>query len=115
MPYKQGDLVWLIDPQTMPDGQKLPHPVLIISSNRANGYESYFTGVTMSATAHRDKFTFDCDNSMFEGTLAKDQCQIRLYITISFREADIKSLANRIKTVYLKAILDQMKEHVFCI
>lgn len=84
MPYTQRDLVWLHDPIPLPDGTTLPHPVLIISCSTANSFEKSYTGVMMSATAHRDKFSFPCTDDMFEGPL-KANSQLRLYIIIGFK------------------------------
>lgn len=89
MQFNQRDLVTLNDPIKLPDGNELPHPVLIISSNSSNGYEKHYTGVMMSATKHKDRFSFTCDNLMFESSLEKGNCQLRLYIIIGFNESDI--------------------------
>jgi hypothetical protein len=113
--FNQRTLVTLKDPIKLPDGQELPHPVLIISSNSSNGYENHYTGVMMSATKHKDRFSFPCDNSMFESPLEKDNCQLRLYIIIGFNESDIAKFKNRMKPVHFTGLIEQVKNLVFCI
>lgn len=110
--YKQGDLVYLFDPIKIPKGEPLEHPVLIISSNTSNSYENFYTGVMMSSTNYKDRYSFDCTNEMFESPI-KLGSQIRLYITASFKETEIKNFTNRIKPIHLKALLIQIKELIF--
>lgn len=115
MPYIQRDLVYLKNPIKMPTGEDLPHPVLIISSNRANSYENYYTGVMMSATEHVDRFSFPLSDDMFESPLDKSNCCIRTYITLGFREADIKNFKNRMKMPHFKILLEQIKTSIFAV
>ncbi len=112
--YKQGDLVYLFDPIKIPKGEPLPHPVLIISSDKSNSHEKFYTGLMMSSTTHKDRYSFDCTNEMFESPL-KSGSQIRIYITVSFKETEIKNFANRIKRVHLKILLNQVKDLLFSI
>lgn len=111
--YLQGDLVYLNDPIKLPDGTELHHPVLIISSNHANSHENSYTGVMMSSTKSKDRFSFFVDNSMFESPLEKIGCQLRLYIIIGFKESDIRTFKNRIKSMYLIQILKQVRDSIF--
>lgn len=113
--FKQGDLVTIINPISLPDGTELPHPVLIISSNRCNSYENHYTGVMMSATSTKDRFSFMCDDSMFESKLEKNDCQLRTYILVAFHEKDIKKFKNRMIGVHLKALLNEIKNLIFII
>lgn len=113
--FKQGDLIYLIDPVKLPKGEPLQHPVLIISSNVSNSYENFYTAVMMSATEYTDRFSFKCDNGMFESNLEKPGCNFRTYITISFKESEIKHFKNRIKPVFLRALLEHIKLYTFCI
>lgn len=99
----------------MPTGEDLDHPVLIISSNRANGYENYYTGVMMSATEYKDRFSFPLSNEMFESPLEKPNSCIRGYIIVGFREVDVRSLKNRMIPIHFKILLDQIKASIFCI
>lgn len=115
MNYSQGDLVFLKQPNTLPDGQVLKHPILIVSHNTANIAEDFYTGVMMTSSNHKDKFSFQVDNTMFESPIEKEGCQLRLYIIFSFREADIHRLVSRIKKPHLKNLLIQIKETVFVI
>jgi hypothetical protein len=113
--YKQGDVVWLNDPIPIPDGSQLAHPVIIISSNMSNSYENYYTGLMMSTTPHTDKFTFACSQDMFEGNLNKDHCQIRIYISVSFRETAVRSKMNKMKPIFFKALMENIKNYLFAI
>lgn len=112
MPYKQGHLVILKSPQKLPDGQVLSHPVLIISSKRS-GYEPYYTGVMMTASSHKDRYSFRCDNTMFESPLEKTGCQLRLYLVFGFIKDDISSLKNTMKKIPLQSVLEQVREYIF--
>lgn len=114
MKYKQGDLVNLIDPIVLPDGKALSHPVLIISNNVANSYEDYYTGVMMTSTIYKDKFSLEVDDSMFQNPLRKQGSHLRLYLLISFREVNISGAPiNEMKKVHLKHVLNQIRELVF--
>ncbi len=110
--YQQGDLVELIDPTKTPTGT-LRHPILIVSSNTSNGYESFYTGVMMTASVQNDRYSFLCTDEMFENPLRKDHCKLRLYITTGFRESDIKSKINKMKPHDLRQVLKQLNELVF--
>ncbi len=105
--------MYLKDPVKMPDGQDLPHPVLIISSNRSNRYEHRYTGVMMSATQVKDKFSFICRDEMFESRLQKTNCQFRTYIILGFNETQISRFLNRMKTIHFEALIDEIKENIF--
>lgn len=113
--YKQGDLLYLIDPIKIPKGEALPHPVLIISSNTSNSYENFYTGVMLSATKDTDKFSFPVNNQMFESNLEKPECNFRTYIVVSFKESEVNRLLNRIKPVFLKALMEHIKNYTFCV
>lgn len=111
MPYKQGDLVTLKIPQTLPDGSVLRHPVLIINSSRL-GYETYYTGVMMTSSAEKDRYSFLCDNDMFTTPLEKNGCQLRLYLIFGFREEDTANLKSQMKKVYYTTVINQIKEYI---
>lgn len=116
--YKQGDLVSLNEELELPNGEKLFHYILILSSNSSNSYEQHYTGVMLSSTTKRDRYSFLCDDSMFEAKL-KPNSQLRLYIIAGIHEKYIRKLENRIKpsvkTTYLKIIIEQVNELIFCI
>jgi len=113
MPYSQRDLIYLKEDILLPDGKDLPHPVLIISSNRSNRYENRYTGVMMSATSSKDKFSFQCANEMFESPLPKAGCQFRTYIVLGFNESQIAKFLNRMKAIHFEMLLEEIKETVF--
>lgn len=110
--YKQGQIVNLITPIKLPDGSNLFHPVLIINSNRAISYEGYYIGVMMSATAHRDRYTFICDPNMFETPL-KECSNFRTYILVSFFESDVKELKSTMKPLHFGRLLNEIRMNVF--
>lgn len=115
MPFKQGQLVTLKEPRTLPDGTLEDyHPFLIINSTRS-GFESFYTVVMMSATAHKDRFSFPVEDSMFESPLAKKGCQIRMYLIFGINESDIKDLKNVLKKPHLTAIVREITERIFSI
>jgi hypothetical protein len=111
--YKQGDIVWLKTESTLPDGKVLKHPFLIISSDRSNSYESFYTGVMLTSSLKKDSFTFECTEAMFEAAIKKEFQQIRMYITASFRDVDIEKLMNRLDSTFIEPILTQINSLVF--
>lgn len=113
--YHQGDLVYLTIPIPLPDGTELEHPVLIISNESPNSIENSYIAVMMSATAHTDRFSFPCGNEMFESPLTKSGCNFRMHIIMNVRESQISRFSNRIKPVYLKALLKQINERIFSV
>ncbi|NNV57373.1 type II toxin-antitoxin system PemK/MazF family toxin [Limnovirga soli] len=112
MPYNQRDVVYLTDPVSSPKGQKITHPVLIISKNKSSGYENHYTGVMLSSTLHKDRYTFSCDDTMFEGSL-KPNSQIRTYLIYSFHESDINMVCNKMKPFHFKLLLEEIKNTIF--
>lgn len=66
----------------------------------------------MSATSYKDRYSFDCTDEMFESPI-KAGSQIRIYITVSFKETEIRNFANRIKRIHLTALINQVKTSVF--
>ena len=52
---------------------------------------------------------------MFEAKLAKEKCQLRLYILTSIHESKIGKFLNRMKPVYFNAVLKQIKDYVLCV
>jgi hypothetical protein len=116
MPYQQRDVV-KIPPTTLPSGEVLMHPFLIISSNAVlrNENERYFLGVMMTSSAYIDRFSFPLDNSMFEGPLEKNNCQLRLHIIASFPESKIKKLVTRMKKRDFIQVINQIKDSVLTV
>jgi hypothetical protein len=112
--YQQGDLVELIDPTKTPTGT-LRHPILIVSSNRSNGYEYFYTGVMMTSSDQKDSYSFHCTDEMFENPLRLKNCKLRLYITASFKESEISKKINKMKTQDFKQVLKQLNDLVFSI
>lgn len=114
MNYKQGDLVDLSFPVPLPDGQSKPHPVLIISSDSCNK-EGFYTAVMMTSSENfRDQFSFPCEHSMFEKKLEKDNCHFRMFILVSFCDRDVYKKRNHLRSPFLKKLLNEIKETVFC-
>lgn len=111
--YPQGDVVFLKKAIILPNGKELPHPILIVSSNRANEYEDFYTGIMMTSSSITDAFSFKLDDTMFEGKLDKSDCQLRLYIIISFRGCDISTFKNRMNPIFIKLVLKQLNSLVF--
>ena len=115
MPYKQRDVVFVEMP--LPTGEVERHPFLIISCRAASNMEkdNYHTAIMMTGSKQKDKFSFPVEDSMFEGPLKKQNCQLRLYIIVSFPESKVQELLTRMKPVHFKAVLQQIKEYVLVI
>ena len=99
----------------LPDGTVKEHPFIIISCSAANRKEDYYTGVMISATKHTDQFSMELEHSMFEAKLDKDDCQVRLYIVVSFRESNVRKWKNRMIKGHFKALMEELKGYVFSI
>lgn len=110
MPYQQRDVVYVEMP--LPSGGVEKHPFLIISCRAASAMESYHTAVMMTASKHKDKFSFLVEDTMFESPLRKPDCQLRLYIIVSFPDSKITELITRIRPVHFQAVLQQIKDYV---
>ncbi|MGG9970394.1 type II toxin-antitoxin system PemK/MazF family toxin [Ferruginibacter sp. SUN002] len=113
--YKQADLVELDFPISLPDGNDLYHPVLIISCHAANSRESHYTGIMMTASTYKDMFSFNVSNDMFDAHLNKSNCQLRLQIIVTFKESQIKKLLNKMKKIHFKAAVEQLKDYVLSV
>ena len=107
MPYRQRDVVMV--KVLLPDGAEKEHPFIIITCRAANNKEQFYTGIMITATKHRDMFTFPVDDSMFEGRLEKPDCTARLYVLSSFREASILRWMTRMKKLPFTAMLNEFK------
>ena len=110
MKYSQRDLVTMKEP--MPDGQTNNHPFLIISCNDINSKGDYYTGMMMSTTDYKDRYSFKVENDMFEGHLRKENCHMRTYIIISVKEDQIKEKINRMEVIHFKNLIKQLFEYV---
>lgn len=90
MIYKQRDVVKV--PAPLPSGEIEVHPFLILSCKLASSRENYYTGVMMTSSKHTDQFSFYLEDNMFERPLDRSNCQLRLYIIVSFPEHQIKGI-----------------------
>jgi hypothetical protein len=113
MNFNQRDLVYVT--LELPTGEIQRHPYLIISCRAANEKENYYTGVMMTTTTHRDNYSLTVDDKMFERPLGKHNCQLRLYILVSFSESRIESLINKMKKVDFKGVIQQIKDYVLVV
>lgn len=113
MKYKQRDLVFV--ELACPDGKILRHPYLIVSNRSANSHEKYYTGVMMSATDHKDRFSFPVDSAMFEGDLRKSGCNLRLYIITGFREEQVGQLITTMHIRDFKNVVEEINDIIFSI
>lgn len=112
--YNQRDVVKLTA-ELPSQGGEARHPFLIISCQRANSKENWYTGVMMSATAHRDGSTFPLENNMFESPLEKENCQLRLYILVSFPESKVEKFMTRMKKIHFKQVIEEIKDYILVI
>ena len=113
MNYQQRDLVYV--EQALPSGEVQKHPFLIISCRAASSKEAYHTAVMMTASSYTDQFTFKVEDDMFESPLRKQNCQLRLYILVSFAETKSKELVTRMKKVHFKNVVQQIKDYVLAV
>lgn len=111
--YNQRDVVKVTE--TLPTGEVARHPFLIVSCGRANSKENYYTGVMMTATTHKDGSTFALENNMFESPLEKENCQLRLYILVSFPESRIEKFMTRMKRIHFKQVIEEIKDYVLVV
>jgi hypothetical protein len=111
--YNQRDVVKVN--ALLPTGGEAVHPFLIISCNRANSKENYYTGVMMTGSAHTDGSTFEVENNMFERPLQKENCQLRLYILVSFPESKIKEFVSRMKKIHFAQVIQEIKDYVLVV
>lgn len=113
MSFQQRDVV-KVEAQ-LPDGNSAIHPFLIISCRAASNMENYYTGVMMTGNTQEDIYSFALENNMFERPLEKSNCQLRLYILVSFNENRIRSLLSRMNKVPFAEVLDRIKNYVLLI
>lgn len=115
--YKQGQVVFLKNPNELPDGKALKHPVLIISSNRSNRHDSggcRYTGVMITHSKQRDAFSFP----IIKGYTTRhddEHSQVRKHLIFGFNESDIFSLVNSFENKPFSNLIKEIKEDVFCI
>ena len=64
---------------------------------------------------HADQFSFKVEDQMFESPLRKKNCQLRLYILVSFHESEILELTTRMNNVHFKNVIQQIKEYVLVV
>lgn len=69
----------------------------------------------MTSMVHVDQFSFKVEDQMFESPLRKQNCQLRLYILVSFHESEILELITRMNKVHFKNVLQQIKEYVLVV
>lgn len=110
MKFSQRDLVTLKEP--MPEDQENNHPILIISCNSVNSKGDYYTGMMMSTTDYKDRYSFKVTNDMFEGHLRKENCHLRTYIIVSIKEDQVKERINSMLPIHFKNLIKQVFDYV---
>jgi hypothetical protein len=118
MKFQQRDVVYVKKPLPSPANdadEDEEHPFLILSCRSANSIESYYTAVMITSMKKVDVFTFKVNDSMFESPLPKKDCQLRLYIIVSFRESEARRFLTRMKKVDFTAVMAQIKNYVLAI
>lgn len=119
MPYQQRDIVKVKRP--LPSGGEVTHPFLIISNSRAISHESvpYYTGVMMTHSTNKDKFSLQVTKEMIDGSYHNDWSQIRLHIIASFSESDISrditKYVGKMKKLDFTAVLNQIKDNILSV
>jgi hypothetical protein len=120
MPFQQKDIVKVSAP--LPDGTITVHPFLIISCETCISHEKkerYYTGIMMTHSGYRDRFSFPVKPEMIDGRWNESWSQIRIHIIVSFRESDIGKNATdylgKMKKVDFRAVIDNVITYVICI
>jgi len=117
MPFQQRDIVKV--KLGIPNVEEDVHPFLIISCELANsrGNERSYTGVMMTHSPNKDRFTLQVTADMVEGHWDEKWVQIRLHLIVTFTESnisrDITHYVGRIKKIDFKNIVDQIRDFVF--
>lgn len=116
MTYFQRDIVKV--KAKLPSGEIQTHPFLIISNESVNKHEKkrFYIGVMLTHSKEKDRFSFPLYNSMIDGNLGNENCQIRLHIIHSFTELDISPdmtvYIGKMKAINFREVLQQIKDYV---
>lgn len=68
-----------------------------------------------SSDVHKDDYSFELSNEMFEHNLAKENSHVRMHlITLCFNPEDLKSKKlNRMKEKYFRELMKSIGELIF--
>lgn len=98
----------------MPDGQELSHPVLLIGNDNY-GYEEYYIGVIMSSTEYKDRYSYHCNDDMFDRPLFESGSCIRQNLIVGLRLDEIKKMVNQMKKPFLREVLKNIADNLLVI
>lgn len=93
-----------------------PHPFIVLSSSESLACENTFIAVMVtSSDVHKDDYSFELSNEMFERNLAKENSHVRMHlITLCFNPEDLKSKKlNRMKERYFRELMKAIGELIF--
>jgi hypothetical protein len=116
MPFNQRDIVKVKAP--LPDGTYKVHPFLIISCESCISLEKerYYTGVMMTHSKYKDRFSFEVKADMIDGKWDEDWSQVRIHIIVSFRESDISNdsgnYLGKMKKIDFSAVIENITTYV---
>lgn len=116
--YYQRDII-KVKKRELPGGTLETHPFLILScelANNSDNTERYYTGVMLTHTKYKDRFTFEVTPDMIEGHHDGSWSQIRLYIISGFTNSSISTDAGcyigKLKPAFFKEVLETIKDYV---
>ncbi len=91
------------------------HPFIVLSIREANEIENSFIAVMItSSDVHKDDYSFDLNDSMFEKPLPKKGSHVRMHlITIDLNKKIRGVKLNTMKEFYFKQLMLMMGELVF--
>ena len=117
MPYSQRQIVEVFF-RLPPDGEKLKHPVVILSNSEINEDERAFVAVMMTSRNHDDEYSFTLDDSMVSKPFddKKDHREIRLHLIGHFLDADVENNSQGLRFLkedHFKRLIYQMNEITF--
>lgn len=111
MVVNQRDVL-LIQPPS--DTYLTQHPFIVLSVREANEQENTFVAVMItSSDKTKDEFSFDLVNEMFEKSLDKQSCHVRMHLILSSSNKMILQKINTMKIAPFKRLMKDIGELVF--
>jgi len=90
------------------------HPFIVLSIKEANEVENTFIAVMITSSPHKDDFSFDLNDSMFDAPLHKKGCHVRMHLVTIYLGGEIRGRKlNTMKEFYFKQLMSTIGEMVF--
>ncbi len=101
-------------PYTLPNGQVLIHPALVISANELQDYEDgMFYAVLISSKNHYSEFTVEIKNEWLNKPLSKRSYFVTHIISMFNVDDVVTRYNNYVKSAYFDDIIDKVICNVF--